>query len=53
MTTMNVDFRAEELEPRTEMQMLGVAADPGIVVFYSDGSVEIWIILFEDGSVLI
>ena len=27
-----VDFAVEELEPRLEMQMLGVGSDPGIIL---------------------
>jgi hypothetical protein len=27
------EFAVEELEPRMEMQMLGLGADPGIVIF--------------------
>ena len=44
MNTLNVDFRAEELEPRMEMQMLGLGADPGIVIVTDD---EIIIIIIE------
>lgn len=37
------DFAVEELEPRLEMQMLGLGADPGIVVCGGDGfCIIIW-----------
>jgi hypothetical protein len=30
------DFSVEELEPRMEMQMLGLGADPGIIIIRGD-----------------
>lgn len=36
------DFTVEELEPRMEMQMLGLGADPGIVIFGSGFVIIIW-----------
>ncbi|HLG17514.1 MAG TPA: hypothetical protein VJH03_23925 [Blastocatellia bacterium] len=39
------DFAVEELEPRMEMQMLGLGADPGIIIVRrSPGSITITII---------
>ena len=50
------NFAVEELEPRMEMQMLGLGVDPRIIeeTWYSDGSYELYIeygyIEFSDGS---
>jgi hypothetical protein len=39
------DFSVEELEPRMEMQMLGIGADPGIIIIReSDVALTITII---------
>jgi hypothetical protein len=32
LNDVNADFSVEKLEPRMEMQMLGLGADPGIII---------------------
>lgn len=50
------NFAVEELEPRMEMQMLGLGVDPRIIeeTWYSDGSYSLYIeygyVEFSDGS---
>lgn len=36
------DFAVEELEPRMEMQMLGLGADPGIIIIRQRTITIIW-----------
>jgi hypothetical protein len=45
------DFSIEELEPRMEMQMLGMGADPRIIVGRS--TVTIIIIFTPNGTIVI
>ena len=35
LNDVSTEFAVEELEPRLEMQMLGVGTDPGIIFFPS------------------
>jgi hypothetical protein len=42
LNNVAADFSVEELEPRMEMQMLGLGTDPGIVVVTSRSITIIW-----------
>ena len=48
LNDVSTEFAVEELEPRLEMQMLGVGTDPGII-FTRTGT---WIIIISSSTAL-
>jgi len=50
LNDVSAEFAVEELEPRLEMQMLGVGADPGII-FFPSGYIVTGILITSGGRV--
>jgi len=50
LNDVSTEFAVEELEPRLEMQMLGVGADPGII-FFPSGYIATGILITSGGRV--
>ena len=48
LNDVSTEFAVEELEPRLEMQMLGVGTDPGII-FTRTGT---WIIIISSNTAI-